>query len=54
MMHVPSLTEEIHVAMQGILNSIYAFKRQQNETQTTFSPCILSSDNIIYVYALWV
>ena len=45
-MRIPSLTEEIHV--QGILNSIYAFKRQQDETPTTFSPCILSRDNVIY------
>ena len=37
-----------------ILNSIYAFKWQQDETPTTFSPCILSSDNIIYDQALWV
>ena len=33
--------------LQGILNSIYGFKQQQDETPTTFSPCILSSDNII-------
>ena len=45
-MRVPSLTEEIRAA--GDLNSIYAFKRQQDETQTTFSPCKSSSDNIIY------
>ena len=32
-MHVPSLTEEI---------------RDADETPTTFSPCIQSSDNIIY------
>ena len=40
-MRVPGLTEEI-------FNSIYAFKRQQDETPTTFGPYILSSDNIIY------
>ena len=46
-MCVPSLTEEIR-DVQGILNSIYAFKRQQDETPTIFCPCIQSSDNIIY------
>ena len=45
-MRVPSLTEEIRAA--GDLNSIFAFKRQQDETPTTLSPCILSSDTIIY------
>ena len=30
--------------LQGILNSLYAFKRQQDEAPTTFSPCIQSSD----------
>ena len=29
--------------LHGVLNSIYAFKRQQDETPTTFCPCILSS-----------
>ena len=43
---VPSLTEEIRAA--EILNSIYAFKRKQDETPTNFSPCIQSSDDIIY------
>ena len=51
-MRVLSLTEEIRAA--EILNSIYAFKRQQDETPSTFSPCIQSRDNIIYEKALWV
>ena len=51
MICVPSLTEEI---CAGILNSIHAFKRQQDETSTTFSPCIQISDHIVYEYALWV
>ena len=46
-MRVPSLTEEIRAA-QGILNSIFAFKRQQDESPTIFCHFILSSDNIIY------
>ena len=40
--------------LQGILNSILAFKWQKNETPTTFSPCLQSSDNIVNEYALWV
>ena len=51
-MRVPSLTEKIRAA--GDFNSIYVFKWQQDETLTIFSPCVLSSENIIYVYALWV
>ena len=47
-MRVPSLTEEIRSAGDIKLNSIYAFKRKQDESPTTFSPCILSSDNIMY------
>ena len=51
-LRIPSLTEEIRAA--GDFKLHLCIKRQQDETPTTFSPCIQSSDNIIYEQALWV